>query len=190
MHISIRLDEIGNDHLNKRWIFDEADFHLIKNNCIMKATLGVPETHLHAVAEELNKLLADEVVLYIQTRNYHWNIEGSNFYQMHLFYEKQYMQLDEIMDQVAERIRIIGHYTEARLVDYLKLTNLVEQSYTNAQPNQLKNLLASHETIINNLRRLISQFSDSHKDLGSSDFVTQLLVRHETMAWMIRAYLG
>lgn len=155
----------------------------------MKATLGIPETHLLAVAGELNKLLADEVVLYIKTRNYHWNIEGSNFHEMHLFYEKQFSQLDEIMDQVAERIRVMGHYTEARLVDYLKLTNLTEQPYTNAQDNQLKNLLASHETIIHNLRRLINLFADLHKDLGSSDFVTQLLGRHEMMAWMIRAYL-
>ena len=156
----------------------------------MKATIGIPETHLHAVAEELNKLLADEVVLYIKTRNYHWNIEGSNFHEMHTFYEKQFQQLDEIMDQVAERIRVIGHYTEARLVDYLKLTSLIEQPYTNAQDNQLKNLLASHETIIKNLRRLIPLFADLHKDLGSSDFVTQLLGRHEAMAWMLRAYLG
>ena len=156
----------------------------------MKATIGIPEIHLHAVAEELNKLLADEVVLYIKTRNYHWNIEGSNFHEMHTFYEKQFLQLDEIMDQVAERIRVIGHYTEARLVDYLKLTSLIEQPYTNAQDIQLKNLLAAHETIIKNLRRLIPLFADLHKDLGSSDFVTQLLGRHETMAWMIRAYLG
>jgi starvation-inducible DNA-binding protein len=156
----------------------------------MKPNLGIPETHLNAVAEELNKLLADEVVLYIKTRNYHWNIEGHNFYEMHSFYEGQFNQLDEIMDQVAERIRIIGHYTEARLSDYLKLTNLLESPYTNAQNDQLKNLLASHETIIHNLRRLIPLFSEKHKDLGSSDFVNQLLGKHEKMAWMVRAYLG
>jgi len=156
----------------------------------MKATLGIPENHLQLVAVELNKLLADEIVLYVKTRNYHWNIEGSNFHEMHLFYEQQFMQLDEIMDQVAERIRVIGHYTEARLVDYLKLTNLIEQPYTKVQDNQLKNLLTSHETIIHSLRRLITLFADVHKDLGSSDFVTQLLGRHETMAWKIRAYLG
>ena len=156
----------------------------------MKATLGIPETHLQAVAEELNKLLADEVLLYIKTRNYHWNIEGINFHEMHAFYEKQFLQLDDILDQVAERIRVIGHFTEARLADYLKLTSLIEQPYTNAQTNQLKNLLASHETIINNLRRLVTLFADVHKDVGSSDFVTQLLGRHETMAWMIRAHLG
>ena len=156
----------------------------------MKANLGIPENHLQAVAEELNKLLADEVVLYIKTRNYHWNIEGANFHEMHLFYEGQFNELDGIMDEVAERIRSIGHYTEARMVDYLKLTNLIEPPYTNFQNDQLKNLLASHETVINNLRRLITLFADKHKDLGSSDFVTQLLGKHEKMAWMVRAYLG
>lgn len=156
----------------------------------MKANLGIPEIHLQAVAEDLNKLLADEVVLYIKTRNYHWNIEGDNFHEMHLFYENQFNQLDEIMDEVAERIRSIGHYTEARLADYLKLTNLIEPPYTNFQNDQLKNLLASHETIINNLRRLIGLFAEKYKDVGSSDFVTQLLGKHEKMAWMVRAYLG
>ncbi|MEO5891459.1 MAG: DNA starvation/stationary phase protection protein [Ferruginibacter sp.] len=156
----------------------------------MKANLGIPETHVQVVAEELNKLLADEVVLYFKTRNYHWNIEGANFHEMHLFYESQFNQLDKIVDEVAERIRSIGHYTEARLVDYLKLTSLLEPAYTNFQNDQLKNLLASHETIINNLRRLIVLFAEKQKDAGSSDFVTQLLGKHEKMAWMVRAYLG
>jgi starvation-inducible DNA-binding protein len=156
----------------------------------MKPNLGILEIHLRAVSEELNRLLADEVVLYIKTRNYHWNIEGPYFSEMHRFYEQQFNELDEIMDEVAERIRTIGHYTEARLVDYLKLTNLIENEYTNFQNDQLKYLLASHETIINNLRRLIPLFADKHKDFGSSDFVTQLLGKHEKMAWMVRAYLG
>lgn len=154
----------------------------------MKPDIGINEDHLQSVAFELNKLLSDEVVLYIQTRNYHWNIEGLNFNEMHLFFEKQFAELDEIMDAVAERIRMIGHYTEARLSDYLKLTHLTEQPYSNDQHVQLKNLLASHETIIRHLRKLITVFNDEYKDIGSSDFVNQLLGRHEKMAWMIRAY--
>ena len=156
----------------------------------MKAHLGILETHLQPVAEQLNRLLADEVILYIQTRNYHWNVEGPNFNEMHSFYEGQFKELDEIMDQIAERIRAIGHYTEARLVDYLKLTNLVEPPYTNLQTDQLQFLLAAQETIISNLRRLIPVFADQHKDIGSSDFITQLLGKHEKMAWMVRSYLG
>jgi starvation-inducible DNA-binding protein len=156
----------------------------------MKPDIGILETHLHAVSLELNKLLADEVVLYFKTKNYHWNIEGPNFHEMHIFYEEQFGQIDEIMDDVAERIRTIGHNTEARLADYLKLTNLLEPGYTNSQPDQLKDLVDSHETIIKDLRRLIPLFEDKYKDTGSSDFATQLLGKHEKMAWMIRAYLG
>jgi len=156
----------------------------------MKPNLGILETHLQAVSQEMNKLLADEVVLYIKTRNYHWNIEGPNFNEMHIFYERQFLELDKIMNQIAERIRTIGHYTEARLEDYLKLTKLIETPHTNFQNDQLRYLLASHETIINNLRRLIPLFADKHKDIGSSDFITQLLGKHEKMAWMVRAYLG
>ena len=154
----------------------------------MKANIGILEEHLLSVASELNKLLADEVILYFKTRNYHWNIEGTNFNELHLFYENQFNQLDAIMDEVAERIRILGHYTEARLVDYLKIANLVEQPYTNKQELQMKDLLYSHETIIHNLRKLVTLFDEIFKDFGSSDFVTQLLGRHEKMAWMIRAY--
>jgi len=59
----------------------------------MKPNIGISETHLQAVSEEVNKLLADEVVLYIKARNYHWNIEGNNFNEMHQFYEHHFNDL-------------------------------------------------------------------------------------------------
>ena len=155
----------------------------------MKANIGIPEKHLQAVSLELNKVLADEFILYAKTRNYHWNVEGNNFMEMHKFYESQFEQLDEIMDDVAERIRTIGHYAEARLKDYTKLSHLEEQEYTSKQNEQLQNLLSDHETIIQNLRKLITVFADEHKDIGTSDFVTGLMKEHEKMAWFIRAYI-
>ena len=155
----------------------------------MQANLGIPDPHLQAVALELNKLLADEFVLYAKTRNYHWNVEGSNFMEMHKLYEGQYEQLDEIIDNVAERIRALGHYAQARLKDYTRLTNLEEQEYTTEQKAQLQNLLVDHETIIKELRRMITLFANEHKDLGSSDFVTGLMQEHEKIAWFIRSYL-
>ncbi|MDB5276558.1 MAG: Ferritin Dps family protein [Ferruginibacter sp.] len=156
----------------------------------MKPNLGIPENHLQVISLELNKLLSDEFILYTKSRNYHWNIEGSNFSEMHQFYERQVNEINVMIDDIAERIRTIGFYAEARLEDYLKLTSLIEQPFTNSQNDQLKNLLGSHETIINNLRRLATLFADKHKDVGSSDFAVQLLEKHEKMAWMIRAHLS
>ncbi|MGX5817949.1 Dps family protein [Chitinophaga lutea] len=155
----------------------------------MKVNIGIADKNLQAVAERLQVLLADESVLYTKTRNYHWNVVGDNFMEMHLFYEKQYGELAEIIDEVAERIRMIGHHSMGRMVDFLKLTNLLEPEYTDVQKTQLKNLVDDHETIIRGLREMITEFSDKHKDLGTSDFVTGLLRQHEKMAWMLRAYL-
>jgi starvation-inducible DNA-binding protein len=155
----------------------------------MKANIGISDENLKAVAFELNKALADLVVLYTKTRNYHWNVEGPDFMELHKFFEEQYGELEEAIDDTAERIRALGHYAEGRLVDFLKLTSLVEQEYTNDQRTQLSNLLEDHETVIRNLRRLVGEFDDKYKDIGSSDFVTGLLRQHEKMAWMIRSYL-
>jgi starvation-inducible DNA-binding protein len=155
----------------------------------MKANIGITPENLQNVATELNKILSDEVVLYIKTRNYHWNVEGESFMEMHKFYQSQYEELDEIMDDVAERIRFIGHYSEARLVDYLKLTHLSEPQYTTDRKEQLRNLLMDHEAVIMNLRGLITTLGEKYNDLGSADFVTGLMEKHEKMAWMIRSYL-
>lgn len=155
----------------------------------MKANIGISEEHLKQVALALNKVLADLTVLYTKTRNYHWNVEGDNFMEMHKFYEEQYNELAETIDEVAERIRMLGHFAEGRLADYLKLTSLLEQEYTNDQQQQLNNLLGDHETVIRSLRNLIDELEEKYKDKGTADFITGLLRQHEKMAWMIRAYL-
>lgn len=155
----------------------------------MKVNIGLLPEHAKEIALELNKVLADEVVLYAKTRNCHWNIEGPNFMEMHKFYEEQYETLEEWGDEVAERIRSLGHYAEGRLADSLKLTHLLESEYSNDQKKQLQELLNDHETVIRNLRRLIDEFDQKQKDKGTSDFVTGLMEKHEKMAWMIRSYL-
>lgn len=155
----------------------------------MKANIGLTEAHSKKIALILNKTLADEQVLYAKTRNYHWNYEGDNFKEMHLFYEEQYGELAEIIDEVAERVRKIGHYAEGRLKEYLGLTQLLEPSSTSKQQEQVKNLLDDHETIIRDLRRQIDEVQDKYKDAGTTDFLTGVMEQHEKMAWMLRAYL-
>lgn len=154
----------------------------------MTANLGVPFDQLKAVSDALQVLLADEFVLYTKTRNYHWNVEGPNFMEMHKFYESQYKQLEEMIDEIAERIRTIGHYSEGRLKDFVRLTRLDEPGYSNDQEEQISNLLSDHETIIQYLRR-VAELADKNRDLGSSDFSIGMMKQHEKMAWMLRSYL-
>ena len=72
--------------------------------------MGISKEDIPQITDSLGILLADEFLLYTKTRNAHWNVEGNDFYNKHLFFESQYNQLDEIMDSVAERIRTLGHY--------------------------------------------------------------------------------
>jgi len=155
----------------------------------MKADIGLTEKNSQAVAEKLNRLLADEFLLSLKTRNYHWNVEGSNFMEMHKFYEGLYDELDEVIDEVAERTRSIGHYSQGRMADFLKTATLEEQPYTNDQQKQLKDLLSDHETIIKYLRKDIDLFQDKYRDAGNTDFITGLMQKHEKWAWFIRSYL-
>jgi len=157
----------------------------------MDTAIGIREDKLAEIGYILSKLLADEFVLYTKTRNAHWNVEGIDFAAKHKFFEDQYNQLDDFMDEVAERIRTIGEYAPGTLAQFLQLTHLTEQSrIRNDSAGYISELLADHESIIIYLRENIGRLADEFKDYGTSDFLTGLLESHEKMAWMLRAHLG
>jgi starvation-inducible DNA-binding protein len=162
----------------------------IKNVTIMKNIIGINEEGRKAVSFELSKLLADEFVLYTKTRNAHWNVEGPDFHSMHLFFESQYEQLDDIMDSVAERMRSIGHYAPATLASFLELTHLTEKiGNKNDSLGFIAELLEDHESVIEFIRGLIDPFASKYHDYGTSDFITGLMEDHEKLAWMLRSHL-
>ena len=156
----------------------------------MEPHIGINEIHLAESAHILAKFLADEYILYTKTRNAHWNIEGSDFYNKHLFFEAQYNELDEIIDSLAERIRTLGHYAPGSLKQFLQLTQLSEESRLhNDSKAYINDLLLDHESIIISLREHIDHLALQLKDIGTSDYITGLLENHEKMAWMLRAHL-
>jgi starvation-inducible DNA-binding protein len=116
-------------------------------------------------------------------------VEGPDFHAMHLFFEGQYEELDEIMDIVAERIRQLGHYAPATLKEFLGLTHLTEQTnQKNDSINLIEGLAADHENIIIFIRENVNRFANDFKDSGTSDFITGLMEKHEKMAWMLRSH--
>ncbi|MEO6316451.1 MAG: DNA starvation/stationary phase protection protein [Chitinophagaceae bacterium] len=156
----------------------------------MKPAIGLTDASRKAVAAELTKLLADEFLLYTKTLNAHWNVEGPDFHAMHIFFETQYGQLQEIADSVAERIRSIGHYAPATMKSFLSLTHLTEASGAkNTSLGFIGELLADHEAITEFIRGNIDHFADDLHDATTSDFITSIAETHEKMAWMLRAHL-
>ena len=138
----------------------------------------------------LARLLADEHVLYLKTRNFHWNVTGARFNDLHKFFEAQYDQLEETIDEVAERIRALGGAAPGSMKEFLKLARLGEASgaFIGAD-RMLAGLLDDHEALIRTLREDLVTANDIHGDAGTADFLTGLMEAHEKMAWMLRSFL-
>ena len=152
--------------------------------------IGISDANRKGVNQILNALLADEYVLYTKTRNYHWNVTGMQFNDLHKFFESQYESLDVTIDEVAERIRSLGGISTATLVEFSKNSRLKEYpaKYPDAKI-MLSNLLLDHETTIHNLRADLETCDKKHHDAGTADFLTGLMEQHEKMAWMLRSFL-
>lgn len=156
----------------------------------METNIGISTKNRQGIVNILNKILADEYVLYTKTRNYHWNVTGEDFSQYHKLFEEQYSAIDEDIDDVAERIRSLGEKTLATLTEFIKTSTLKEHpgKYPKASV-MIANLLAEHEAIIRNLRDDIKACGHKYDDVGTEDFLTGLMEKHEKTAWMLRATL-
>lgn len=156
----------------------------------MKPNLGIADKDRDGVVQLLTGVLADEYLLYTKARNYHWNVLGLQFNDLHKFFQSQYEELNHIVDDVAERVRTLGGKAIGTLEEFLKHTRLKEEpgSYPDAS-GMLSNLLADHESVIRQLRQDLELCAESYKDMGTSDFLTGLMEKHEKMAWMLRAFL-
>jgi starvation-inducible DNA-binding protein len=156
----------------------------------MKPNIGIGDEDRQAVVEGLNTLLADEYLLYTKTRNYHWNVVGPQFNDLHKFFESQYEALDDVVDDVAERARSLGGHAQGTLAEFTERARLREEPGAPDAKGMLSRLLADHETLIRQLREDAEITLDKHGDAGTNDFLVGLMEQHEKMAWMLRAFLG
>ncbi|MBP2831238.1 DNA starvation/stationary phase protection protein [Aquimarina sp. U1-2] len=155
-----------------------------------KLNTGLTEKDRFGSVELLNHLLADEYVLYTKTRKYHWNVRGMQFKSLHELFEEHYRDLEEKIDEIAERIRALGHYAIGTLKQFSKLTRLEEHEEDNGDArSMLQNLVYDHELIINHLRSNLETCQEKYHDAGTSDFFTSMMKDHEKMVWMLRVYL-
>jgi starvation-inducible DNA-binding protein len=125
------------------------------------------------------------------TRNYHWNVVGPQFNDLHTFFEAQYTALNTVVDDVAERARALDGNAIGTLAEFVEHARLTEHpgQYPPAR-EMLANLLADHETVIRQLRVDLETSANTYQDAGTNDFLTGLMEQPEKMAWMLRAFLA
>ena len=156
----------------------------------MKPEIGISDKHLHKNVHLLAVLLADEMLLYIKTRKFHWNVSGESFMELHKLFEHQYSELEITVDAIAERINKLGSKTIGTMKEFVELARLKESpdNYP-SQKDMMKELLKDYDTLISEIRKDIDE-SSNNKDAGTTDFLTGILQDHETTAWILRRYLN
>ena len=154
-----------------------------------KVNIGIEAKNLKAVAKLLSDVLANQHVLYIKTRNYHWNVSGPSFMELHTLFEAQYEELARGIDEVAERISKLGEPVPGTMAAFIKSASLKEDSTVPNQSAMISNLVKDHEACIKSLRNGIDDCEEKYEDSGTADMLTGLMRKHETNAWKLRRYL-
>ncbi|MFW5748481.1 MAG: Dps family protein [Chloroflexota bacterium] len=152
--------------------------------------LGLDSDAMEKTVDAFVGFLADEHVLYMKLRNYHWNVTGPYFKMLHELFEEQYTTLANTIDEIAERVRTYGIFTPGTMQEMINTARLQEASpgeFPSARA-MVNNLVNDHEMIIRNLREAIDLMDDIDND-GAEDYFIGLLQTHQEMAWMLRAHL-
>ncbi|MEO1013585.1 MAG: DNA starvation/stationary phase protection protein [Pseudomonadota bacterium] len=152
--------------------------------------IGLDDNARGSVAEALNGVLADTYVLYMKTHSYHWNVTGPQFHTLHTMFEEQYREMWAALDELAERVRALGHFAPASGAAFIERAAIESaEAEPPAAGDMIKTLLADHEALIRRAREALETADDADDD-ASEDLLTQRIQSHEKTAWMLRSMAG
>lgn len=149
---------------------------------------GLEKSDREQIAAELSKLLASHYTLYIKTQNFHWNVRGPFFQQLHLMFEGQYNELALGNDEIAERIRALGVLAPGSYAQFAKLSFIEESAEDLLAEKMVEILLTDHEKLISEMRKILNLAGDIG-DNATEDLIGPKINTHEKTAWMLRSFL-
>ena len=140
-------------------------------------------------AEALSRLLADTYVLYLKTHNYHWNVEGPMFHSLHALFEEQYRDLWAAIDEIAERVRALGHYAPGTHAKLRALATVADNEDIPSAEGMLRDLIADNESVARTIRSGLPTVQEA-RDEASLGMLVDRLTSHEKQLWMMRSLLN
>lgn len=148
--------------------------------------IGINEKDRVVIAEGLKCLLADSYTLYLQTHNFHWNVTGPQFRELHLMFEEHYTELAVAVDDIAERIRTLDVAAPGTYKEFAKLSSIQEVDGVPTSNEMVKILLSGHETVVKTCRKVLVTAQQAD-DESSASLVSDRMRIHEKTTWMLRA---
>ena len=149
---------------------------------------GLNENAREQVSERLKSVLADSYLLMLKTHYYHWNVTGPLFKSLHDLTEEQYTDLFGAIDDLAERIRALGHEAPGSIAAYSKLGSIEDAKSDLSDMEMAADLVKSHESLIKGLRDTLN-VADQASDEVTVDMMVDRLSMHEKYAWMLRSFI-
>jgi starvation-inducible DNA-binding protein len=148
--------------------------------------IGINKEDRLAIAEGLKRLLADSYTLYLQTHNFHWNVTGIHFRELHLMFEEHYTELAIAVDDIAERIRTLDVAAPGTYKAFSQLSSIAEVDGVPSSSEMVELLTKGHEQVIKTSRQVL-QLAQNADDESTSALVSDRMRVHEKTAWMLRA---
>ncbi|GAK82726.1 non-specific DNA-binding protein Dps [Vibrio ponticus] len=150
--------------------------------------IGLNSEKSAQLAEQLNQLLAHYQVLYMNSRGYHWNIKGQQFFELHVKFEEIYTDLQTKIDELAERILTLGHTPDHSFTRYLELSELKEHVNATQGQDCVQGLVKGFSMLILKQRQILEQAGEA-EDEGTAALMGDYIREQEKLMWMLNAYL-
>jgi starvation-inducible DNA-binding protein len=150
--------------------------------------IGIDSNDRKKIAGGLSRLLADTYTLYLKTHNYHWNVTGPRFRELHLMFEEQYNELALAVDSVAERIRTLGYPAPGTYREFADLTAIEEVAGVPGAEEMVRDLVTAQETVVRTCREILPA-AQAANDESTASLVADRMTIHEKTAWMLRSLL-
>ena len=142
------------------------------------------------IADKLAVFLASTYTLYLKTLYYHWNVVGREFYSLHQLFEEQYKSLAEAGDEIAERIRALGHVAPGTFRRYIELSQLQEDdNLPSDSTSMVKNLLRDNEICSAKAEEIVS-LAQEIGDEVTVDLAIGRMSYHQDTAWKLRSMIS
>ena len=154
-----------------------------------KNRIGLDAAKAKVLGDKLNVLLSNLQVLYINTRGFHWNIKGDNFFELHLKFEELYTDLQLKIDEVAERILTLGHVPDHSYSAYLRHAKIKEVVNQGNGKDALKSVMDSLSILLEEEREIL-QLAAEANDEGTNALMSDYIRQQEKLVWMFCAYLS
>ena len=151
-----------------------------------KIDIGISKTNREHIAEGLKRLLADSYTLYLQTHNFHWNVTGPHFRELHLMFEEHYTELATAVDEIAERIRTLDVAAPGTYKSFAQFSSIEEVEGVPGAQEMVSLLTKGHEQVVKTCREALGPAQEA-EDESSAGLISDRMRIHEKTAWMLRA---